>query len=312
VIISVSRRTDIPAFYLEWFFNRLKEGYVLARNPMNYKQVSRISLKKEDVECFVFWTKNPKHFLENLEKLKYYNYYFQITITAYDKKIEVGVPRKKEIIKDFIALSKVVGKEKLVWRYDPILLSEQIDAKYHIKYFEYMASKLTGYTDKCVISFLDSYSKTKRNTKDLGLREISSNDMLRIAEGLSKIAREYNIKLESCSEVIDLASLGIRHGKCIDDKLISRIIGVNASIDKDKNQRDECGCVKSVDIGAYNTCPHLCKYCYANFSLNTALKNHGMHNPNSPLLFGALRGDEKIIDRKVERYFNDVQLSILD
>lgn len=312
MIISVSRRTDIPAFYSEWFFNRLREGYVLVRNPMNYKQVSRISLKKEDVECFVFWSKNPKNLLKNLEKLKDYNYYFQITITSYDKKIEIGLPRKKEIIEDFIALSKEIGKERMIWRYDPILLSEEVDQDYHLKYFEHMASKLTGYTDKCVISFLDSYSKTKRNTKDIGLREISSNDMVYIAEGLSKIAKSYGITLKSCSEKIDLDSFGINHGKCIDDRLISRIIGVNASIEKDKNQREECGCVKSVDIGAYNTCPHRCKYCYAKFSLNTALKNHGMHNPNSALLFGELRGDERIIDRKVEKYFTDVQLSILD
>lgn len=312
MIISVSRRTDIPAFYFQWFINRLKDGYVLVRNPMNYNQVSKISLSEEHVDCFIFWTKNPKNILSDIHLLRDYNFYFQITITPYDQNIEVGLPKKDEIIESFIELSKTIGKDKVIWRYDPILLSKNIDYEYHFKYFDYIASKLSAFTDKCIISFLDEYNKTIRNTKDIFLKRIDNNDMLEISRGLSEIALKYNIKIDSCAEKVDLSDYGIGHAKCIDDQLVSRIIGRKLSIDKDKNQREECGCVESIDIGAYNTCPHLCKYCYANYSLKTAQKNHKLHNPDSPLLFGELRGDETITERKMEKYFTDVQLSLFD
>lgn len=312
MIISVSRRTDIPAFYSKWFFNRLKAGYVLVPNPMNLKQISKISLKKNDVDCFVFWTKNPQQFLDNINELDGYQYYIQISINPYDKSIEVGVPKKKEIMTSFIDLSKKIGRDRVVWRYDPIILSNKMDIAYHVKYFEYIASILSAYTNKCVISFLDIYSKTKRNTKELELKEISEADMITLSEQLVKIAEQHNLKIETCSEKIDLNYLGINHGKCIDDKLISQLLGRHASIDKDSNQRDECGCVKSVDIGMYNTCPHLCKYCYANYSLDTALKNHKLHDPNSPLLFGQLKGDEKITERKIMKHFTTNQLGLFD
>lgn len=312
MIVSVSRRTDIPAFYLEWFFNRLKEGYVLARNPMNYNQVSKISLRKEDIDCFVFWTKDPKKILDKVHLLQDYNFYFQITLTPYDKDIEVGLPKKDEIINSFITLSKKIGAKKVNWRYDPILLSEKINHEYHFKNFEYIASKLSGFTNTCTVSFLDEYTKTKRNTRELLLKKIHEEDMIEIAKGLSKIASRYNVKISSCCEKTDLSDYGIDHGKCIDGQVISQIIGRQLSVKKDKNQREECGCVESVDIGAYNTCPHLCKYCYANYSSKTALKNHKLHKPNSPLLFGELTGNEIIRERKTKKDSKGVQLSLLE
>lgn len=298
MIVSVSRRTDIPAFYLEWFFNRLKEGYVLVRNPMNYNQVSKISLTKEAVDCFVFWTKNPKNIINYIDLLCDYKFYFQVTITPYGNSIEAGMPKKDEIISSFIKLSNKIGKEKVIWRYDPILLNKNIDYDYHFKYYEYIASKLSGFTNKCIISYLDEYRKTERNTKDLFLKKINKEDMIEIAKGLSEIAYKHNINISTCCEKVDLSNYGINHSKCIDDKLISQIAGTKLLINKDKNQRNECGCVKSIDIGVYNTCPHLCKYCYANYSFKTAQRNHKLHNPNSPLLFGELRGDETIKERK--------------
>lgn len=312
MIISVSRRTDIPAFYLQWFFNRLKEGYVLVRNPMNYNQVSKISLRKEDVDCFVFWTKNPKNILRSIHMLNDYNFYFQISLTPYDKNIEVGLPKKEEIIESFIELSKTIGKEKVIWRYDPILLSKDINYDYHFEHYDYIASKLSGFTDKCIISYLDEYKKTVRNTKDIYLKKIHEEDMIEIVRGLSEIASKYNININSCCEKVDLSDYGISHGKCIDDQLVSRIIGNRLLIKKDKNQREECGCIKSIDIGAYNTCPHLCKYCYANYNSKTVLNNHMLHNPNSSLLFGKLRGNETITERKQERYSMNPQLSFFD
>ncbi|QUI21819.1 DUF1848 domain-containing protein [Vallitalea pronyensis] len=311
MIISVSRRTDIPAFYTEWFFNRLKEGYVLVRNPMNNNQISKVSLKPEDVDCFVFWTKNPKNIMNHIHQLEHYHYYFQVSINPYDKTIETGVPKKKEIIHHFNDLSKKVGKEKVIWRYDPILLSDTIDIAYHFKYFDYMASQLENTTNKCVISFLDLYAKTKRNMSDVHLKEITPDDMKRLAKGLAEIAKGYKITIETCAEAIDLGAFGIQHGKCIDDQLIADIIGYSATIPKDTHQREDCGCVKSIDIGAYHTCPHGCIYCYANTNPQSALHNYEAHDPASPLLFGQIKGNEKITERKVERYFSDTQIKLL-
>jgi len=315
MILSVSRRTDIPAFYSKWFYKRIEEGYVLVRNPMNAKQVSRILLDPRLIDCIVFWTKNPKTIMQNLDKLKYYNYYFQFTLNPYDKTIEVNVPDKRVLIDTFIELSQKIGKERVVWRYDPILLTPRFDKEYHFKWFGYLAEKLHPYTQKCIISFVDLYSKTERKTKHLNIITFTDEIMMEIAEKFSEITRKYNISLETCSEAIDFSRFGINHSKCIDDKLISSIIGKRLSADKDPNQRESCGCVKSIDIGAYNTCKHNCIYCYANFSKNTVDKNYLQHNPDSPLLFGKLNGDEEIKDRAMESYidsFENSQLSFFD
>ncbi|KGG79828.1 hypothetical protein Y919_09610 [Caloranaerobacter azorensis H53214] len=308
MIISASRRTDIPAFYSEWFLNRIKEGYLLVRNPMNYHQVSKIILDPNIVDCIVFWTKNPKNMIDKLPLLKDYKYYFQFTITSYDSSIETNVPRKKEIIETFIRLSNIIGKDRVIWRYDPILLNNKINEEYHYKYFEYLASKLYKYTNKCIISFLDMYKKTRNNIKYLNIKPLYKKDMIKIASGLMNICNKYNLKLETCAEEIELNDIGITHGKCIDDRLISKLWGINLKIDKDKNQRKICGCVSSIDIGTYNTCIHGCLYCYANFSEKSVKNNLKKHNPNSPLLLGNLEETDKIFIKKIESY-RDGQLS---
>lgn len=310
MILSVSRRTDIPAFYSEWFFNRIKEGHVMVRNPMNYHQVSKIDISPDVVDCIVFWTKNPRNMMDKLELLKDYKYYFQFTLNSYDNNIETKLPRKKEIIDTFIELSNIIGKNRVVWRYDPILLTNKIDEEYHYKYFEYLASKLYKYTNKCIISFLDMYKKTERNVKHLDIQTLDKDSMRRIAIELVRICNKYNLKLETCSEEIELKEIGIIHGKCIDDKLISEIMDVRLDIDKDKNQREVCGCVASIDIGVYNTCNHRCAYCYANFSEKAVDNNLKKNNPKSPLLIGDLEESDKINIREVKSY-RDSQLSFL-
>lgn len=300
MIVSVSRRTDIPAFYSEWFFNRIKEGFVYVINPFNRKQISKVELTPKTVDLFVFWTKDAEPMLKRLDELKEFNYYFQFTITSYRNDVEKAIRRKNDIIKTFKQLSKIIGKEKVIWRYDPILLSRFYTKEYHYKWFEKFCRELSDYTDKCVISFLDIYSKTKRNTKNLGLKEISENDMYAIAEKFSAIALEYNIKLETCSEEIDFSKYGIKKGKCIDGELISRIIKGPIEVKKDDTQREVCGCVKSIDIGEYNTCKHNCLYCYANFNYDTVEKNYLMHNPESNILVGQLKGDKKITVRDMK------------
>lgn len=300
MIVSVSRRTDIPAFYSEWFFNRIKEGFVYVINPFNRKQISKVELTPKTVDLFVFWTKDAEPMLKRLDELKEFNFYFQFTITSYRNDVEKATRRKNDIIKTFKQLSKIIGKEKVIWRYDPILLNEFYTKEYHYKWFEKFCSELSGYTDKCVISFLDLYSKTKRNTRELNLKEISKNDMYDIAEKFSVIALKYNIKIETCSEEIDFSKYGIKKGKCIDGELITQIIKCPIEVKKDDTQREVCGCVKSIDIGEYNTCKHNCLYCYANFNYNAVEKNYLMHDSKSNILVGQLKGDEKITIRDMK------------
>lgn len=302
MIISASRRTDIPAFYSEWFITRIKEGFVYVRNPMNYHQISKIILSPDIVDGIVFWTKNPSEFITKLDEIKKFNYYFQFTINSYDKSIETNVPSKNQIINTFINLSQKVGKERVVWRYDPIFINNYYNVDYHIKYFEELAKRLRDYTEKCIISFLDFYKNTQRNIKNLDIQQISEKEMGYIATELAAITNKYDLTLETCSEKIDLTNLGIKHGKCIDDKLLSHISGYNIEVGKDKSQRLECGCVTSIDIGSYNTCQHNCLYCYANFSQNTVKKNFEKHNPLSPLLFGDVEVNDNITIRKAESF----------
>lgn len=299
MILSVSRRTDIPAFYSDWFFNRLKEGFVCVRNPMNIHQVSKIVLSSDVIDCIVFWSKNPKPMLPRLDELKDYMYYFQFTINAYDKGFEVGVPRKEGIINTFKELSEKVGPKRVIWRYDPILLTEKMDMDYHIRYFEEIAKRLKGYTDTCVISFVDLYKKTQSNLKDTQAREPSLKEMIEIAARMFLIAKKYGITIQTCAEEIALESVGIKHGKCIDNALIEDLLGVKLVVSKDPNQRKECGCVQSIDIGEYNTCAHGCKYCYANFKESMVLRNRAAHDPNSPLLVGQIGADDKVSERKL-------------
>ncbi|MTV50059.1 DUF1848 family protein [Heliobacillus mobilis] len=302
MILSVSRRTDIPAFYSDWFINRIREGFVLVKNPMNTKQVSKIILNPELIDCIVFWTKNPKPMINKLDNLKDYNYYFQFTLNSYDKTIEPSVPKKTYLINTFIELSNKIGKNKVIWRYDPIFLTEVFTKEYHFKWFEYLAKRLSSYTNKCVISFLDLYAKTERNLTSHTIIPFKENDIVEIAENLSTIAAKYNLIIETCSELVNLSDYNINHGKCIDDKIISDVIGEKIHIEKDSTQREECGCVKSIDIGAYNTCKHLCLYCYANFNTKMVEKNILLHDKKSPLLYGKLNGDEKINIRKMTSY----------
>jgi hypothetical protein len=303
MIISASRRTDIPAFYSEWFYNRIKEGFVYVKNPMNPKQISKVLLTPDVVDCIVFWTKNPKPMIPKMEIIDNLGipYYFQFTLNSYSQEIETNVPLKKGIIDTFINLSERIGKNRVIWRYDPILLTERFTINYHIKYFEYLASKLHKHTNKCIISFIDFYKKCQKNLKSVKPIEFNDNIKRQLAVAIKSIANKYDLTIETCAEDIELSSIGITHGKCIDDKLVEELCRGNIKIEKDKNQREACGCVASIDIGAYNTCSHGCLYCYANYNKDIVLKNIEKHNPSSPLLFGEVGPQDKISERKVKK-----------
>ncbi|WDV45798.1 DUF1848 domain-containing protein [Clostridiaceae bacterium M8S5] len=299
MIISASRRTDIPAYYSDWFLNRLKDQYVLVRNPMNYNQVSRISLSKKDVECIVFWTKNPYPLFKYIDQLQDYNYYFQFSLTSYDEEIERGLIKKSKLVPVFKHLSNKIGREKVIWRYDPILLSNKITIEDHFNKFELLASKLAGSTNKCIISFLDVYPKIKQRLYSQNIRQLNNNEMKEIAERFSKIANGYNLAIETCSEKIDLSQYDIKHSKCIDDDLIKKLFNFSGKVPKDSNQRLECGCIKSVDIGTYNTCRNGCVYCYANHKKLIDVKQY----INSPYIDGVHNDNVKINNRKVDKVF---------
>jgi len=302
LILSVSRRTDISAFYTDWFINRIKNGFVYVRNPMNYHQVSKVALTPDVIDCIVFWTKNPAPMLEKLDLISKYKYYFQVTINAYDEKIERNVPETGAVINTFKNLSAKIGKLKTVWRYDPIFYTEDIDLSYHLRNFEKITSQLKGFTNRCIISFADVYQKTERNMRCL--QPLNEDMMLEIGARLSAIAKSYDMEIRTCSERIDLTPVGIKHAKCIDDSLISEIIDHKIYVEKDKNQRDECGCVTSVDIGAYNTCKHGCLYCYANYNDASVKNNTIKHDPHSPFLIGGKEPEDKVTVRKMVSYIN--------
>lgn len=302
MIISASRRTDIPAFYSRWFLNRLKEGFVMVRNPMNPSLVGKIPLNPGLTDCIVFWTKNPANMMDQLDQLKGYHYYFLFTITAYGSDLERHLPPKDEVIDTFSQLSQRIGKERVIWRYDPILLNDTIDEDYHRRRFHHIANRLHSYTERCIISFIDMYKKCERNLKGFNIKELNNDEMVRMAEMLHPLAERYGIRMVTCAEEIDLSAVGIHHGKCIDEELISRITGYELEVKKDLHQRKTCRCVESIDIGAYNTCPHICLYCYANSDPRTVRQNAARHNPESPLLFGELSGEEKVVERKIESF----------
>lgn len=286
MIISCSRRTDIPAFYSDWFFNRLSEGYALVRNPVNPRQVRKVSLTPPDVDCIVFWTKDAAPMLDRLHLLKDYPKYFQFTLTPYDRDVEPNLPPKSEIIDTLLRLSDKIGKKRIIWRYDPVLLTDKISIDYHVDHFGDLAKRLSEHTERCVISFIDMYRHIQNRMADLCIRPSDESEMRTLAKNIVKIADSYGMAVETCAEVIDLSDIGIGHGKCIDDRLISELTGTKLRIGKDKYQRELCGCATSVDIGEYNTCRHGCRYCYANISQKKIEKNQSLHYTQSPLLIG--------------------------
>ena len=300
MILSASRRTDIPSYYSAWFFERLKEGFVYTRNPMNPKQINRLELSPETIDCIVFWTKNQEPMLARLSELEPYPYYFQFTLTSYGTDVEANVPHKREVmIPVFKRLSETIGSKRVIWRYDPILFTKRYTPEYHVKAFRQMAEALRGYTEKGVISFVDTYAKNKKNMQALGVYELPKEELEDFAKELCDIARENGMVMGSCAEQIDLAACGIAHNACIDKTLIEEIIGCKLKGVQDKNQRGECRCMESIDIGTYHTCGNGCVYCYANHSEAQVKENLRKYDMHSTVLCGNIGEEDKVTERKV-------------
>lgn len=262
MIISASRRCDIPNYQSDWFFDAIKNQELAAhKNPFSSQ---RISLKKEDVDGIVFWTKNPEPMLGRLDELDGYHYYFQFTLTGYSKKIEPGVPDKQHMMEVLKNLSVMTSPDQVIWRYDPIFISMEYSLEYHKKAFRQIAEVLEGYTKRCVISFVDIYGHIKPRLQNLGIREPSWSEIKVLAAFMSQVASEYGIYIETCAERTNLTEYGINNTHCIDAKLIETLTGKKISHVKDLAQRPICGCCKSIDIGMYENCNNGCVYCYAN------------------------------------------------
>ena len=298
MILSVSRRTDIPAFYSDWFYNRVKAGFVYVRNPFFPQQVSRIGIDPERVDCIVFWTKNPGPMLPRLDELKEYPYYFHVTINPYDHRLEAAVPRKNKVIDNFKRLSDRIGPHRVIWRYDPVFRTDGMDMEYLVDSFEAIAQRLSGYTERVMTGFLTRYKKTGRNMQGTAFQELTPEEKLEFARRIAAISTRYGIDPQACSVKADLSGCGVKAGYCIEKELVERLSGYPISARKDRNQREVCRCIESIDIGEYDTCPHGCLYCYANQNQRNVAEKWKRHDPGSPLLIGYPQANDIVTDRK--------------
>jgi hypothetical protein len=302
MIISASRRTDIPAFYAEWFINRLKQGSFLVKNPYNGNSISRIAFTRESIDCIVFWTKNAEPMLSKLKTIDAmgYSYYFQFTITPYDTNIEKNLPAKSAIVDTFKRLSATIGRERVVWRYDPIIINQELSVEYHLDKFGSLCRRLSGYTGQCVFSFIDLYPKIRLKMQSIAERPAAIADKYLIGQGFAKIAAEYNLALATCCEITDFSLYTIEKAACIDQKRIENILGCALKTEKDTNQRPACNCIKSVDIGAYDCCLHGCMYCYATTHDHRVYANWQQHDRDAAIITGSLDNEKVIVTKRAE------------
>lgn len=294
MILFASGRTDIVAFYTKWFINRYREGYVDVRNPFYNSLVSRIYF--EDVDLLYFCTKNPLPIIPYLKEFDK-PILFNVTITPYKNDVEVNVPNKSLIIEGVKKIAEIIGKENVYVRYDPIFLSERYNLNYHIKAFERLCSLLEGVTNHIIISFIDDYKNVRKNMSSLKIIPFTENDYKEIGINFSRIASKYNISCQTCFEKEDLVKYGFVKEDCLSKKMAYTLTG--KAYRKGRMRKENlCNCVEMVDIGFYNSCKHLCKYCYANYDEGKVLENFQNHNVNSSLLIGELSDTDVIKIRK--------------
>jgi len=301
MILNTGNRTDIPAFFSEWFINRVREGFVLARNPFFPNQVTRFRIDPKLVDIIAFCTKNPAPMLPYMDQISSFKQFWFVTITPYGKRIEPGVPDKKEVCDAFRKISCIVGKRCIGWRYDPIFISDTYTVEYHLQAFEKIASLLEGYTEQVVISFIDLYEKTKKNFPEA--REVSRQERLLLGENLARTGRCHGMQVYTCLEGRDLARFGVNTGGCMTKEVLEHALGEELYIPPGLSPaREGCRCLLGSDIGAYNTCKHFCRYCYANYDKESVMRNHALHDPHSPLLIGHLQDGDEVREAKQIRY----------
>ena len=296
MIINTGQRTDIPAFYSEWFENRLRAGFVLVRNPYDPGSVARYRLDPAVVDLIGFCTKNPAPMLPRLKLLEPFGQYWYVTITPYGRDVEPHVPGVKRVLESFRRLSDAVGPNRVGWRYDPIWIGDEWPVARHIRAFEYMAGSLAGYTRDAVISFIDLYEKTRRNFPEA--RPVAREDRLVLGRAMADICKAHGMTLRPCAEGDELAQFGADCGGCMTLAMYERALGQRLRAPATPSARKGCACYLGGDIGAYNTCGHLCRYCYANYDAAAVRANMRRHDPTSPLLIGNLLPGDRVYDAK--------------
>ncbi len=307
MILNTGSRTDIPAYYSSWFYNRIREGYVLVRNPYNPPQVTRYRLSPKVIDILVFCTKNPQPMFDNLDMLKPYICLWYVTITPYGPDIEPDVPPKEAVMESLKRLSERLGSKRVIWRYDPVVITEKYSVKYHIREFEQMARSLSGYTGQCVVSFIDLYEKTKRNFG--AAEQVSPRDQRRLVGAFSGAAGENHMEIHLCCEDESLVTDHVDAKGCMSKEVLENAAGYRMTMPNKRYRRRGCSCVLGADIGAYNTCGHGCLYCYANYDRKTVVRNMACHDENSPFLIGhGLEGD--VIREAKQELWRDDQISL--
>lgn len=284
MILNTGSRTDIPAFYSDWFYNRIRAGFVCVRNPYDPVRITRYALDHEAVDMLIFCTKNPSPMLARLPLLSEFAMFWFVTITPYGADIEPYVPAKEEVIRSFQALSAQIGRKKVSWRYDPVILTEKYSIDFHIEQFARMADALSGYTDQCVVSFIDLYEKTKRNMK--GVRSVTGREQEKLTGAFAKIAEKNGLQIHLCCEDKALVREHVDADGCMSQAVLEHAAGFKLQVPKKKAARSACSCLLGADIGAYHTCGHGCLYCYANYDRKTVCNNMKLHDPSSELLIG--------------------------
>lgn len=301
MIVNVGGRTDIVNYYSQWLMNRIKEGFAYSRNPLFPKNVSKISLYPKDVDCLMFCSKNYKTILKYMKEInEKYRIICHYTITAYGKEVEPYVPVINESIKNLIELSKIVGKEKVLWRYDPILLTEKYTVEKHLETFEYMAKQIAPYVQRGIFSFVEMYKKLDYNMPEI--IPFTEVDKIKILKGIGEISKKYNLYIQTCGTDENYEEYGIHVSGCTTSEILEQANSVKYKNVKAKPMRKGCHCIPSRDIGAYDTCLNGCKYCYANKRPDLAKENVKLHDKNSPLLLGNIRENDKITDAKQDSF----------
>jgi DNA repair photolyase len=269
--------------------------------------VTKYRINPNVVDVIAFCTKNPAPMLPHLDVLKPYGQYWFVTITPYGKEIEPNVPDKKQVIEDFKTLSKAIGINCVGWRYDPVFITDKYSLDFHLQAFEKMAKELSGYTNVCIISFIDLYKKVIKNFPQA--RAVTKDERIKIGKAFAQIGKKYGITIKACAEGDDLKPYGVDCDGCLTKSTYENALQTKINLPKRKGQRNECACFFGNDIGSYDTCKHLCKYCYANTNPSEVIKNSKLHNPNSPFLIGTHQAGDKISEPRQESWI-DNQLTL--
>lgn len=301
MIINTGSRTDTVQYYTKWLLKRFEEGFVYSRNPLFPSKVTRYELNPETVDCVVFCSKNYEPILPYIKEItEKFNTYFHYTITAYGKDIEPNVPSIDKSIETLIKLSEIVGKQRIAWRYDPILLSEKYTKDVHRETFTYMTKELSPHIDRCIFSFVEMYKKLRTNMPEILL--LTEDDKIEIAKNTGEIAKKYNMVVQTCATGENFEQFGILQSGCMTSEILGKANNIKFKKLRHAGNRKGCNCMESRNIGDYDTCPNGCKYCYANQNPLIAKENFKKHNPDSPLILGELKEGD-IIQKGSQKSF---------